>query len=90
MTDLCWKCQDNNTKIFRSANLTEEEKSDTLREQEEHLRVVKLERTFLNSLIADLKDVVTANNLDLGETEENSKDITSHYSFDFAQQVFYP
>ena len=27
MTDLCWKCQQNSTAIVRSANLSEEEKS---------------------------------------------------------------
>ncbi|WP_419615536.1 hypothetical protein, partial [Thiolapillus sp.] len=26
MTDLCWRCQRNNTRIYRSANLTMEEK----------------------------------------------------------------
>ncbi|KAK7449351.1 hypothetical protein BaRGS_00040036, partial [Batillaria attramentaria] len=36
-TDLCWRCQANNTRIFRSANLTDEEKSELLLEQQRHL-----------------------------------------------------
>lgn len=51
---------------------------------------MKLERTFYNSLIASMKDLVATNTLDLGQNPENSRPITSHYSFDFAQQVFYP
>ncbi len=70
--------------------MSEEEKSETLREQEEHLRVVKLERSYYNSLVTDFKDVVTANTLDLGNNGENSRPISAHYSFDFAQQIFYP
>ncbi|KAK7089516.1 uncharacterized protein [Littorina saxatilis] len=30
MTDLCWRCQSNNTKIFRGANLTDEEKGELM------------------------------------------------------------
>lgn len=37
-----------------------------------------------------MKETVATNNIDLGENVENSRPITSHYSFDFAQQVFYP
>ena len=40
MTDLCWKCQQNNTHIYRSANLTNEEKNALLLEQQQHLSQV--------------------------------------------------
>ena len=37
MTDLCYNCQKNNTGIYRSANLSDDEKTDIVREQERHL-----------------------------------------------------
>ena len=40
MTDLCWTCQKNNTFIYRSANLSEAEKSERVLQQERHLLVV--------------------------------------------------
>ncbi|KAK7473592.1 hypothetical protein BaRGS_00035139, partial [Batillaria attramentaria] len=37
MTDLCWRCQANNTRIFRNANLMDEEKNELLLKQQRHL-----------------------------------------------------
>ncbi len=36
MTDLCWVCQENNSLIFRSANLTDAQKRDRVAQQEKH------------------------------------------------------
>ena len=57
MTDLCWRCQRNNTRIYRSANLTMEEKSALLLEQQAHLSHVEGERQFYREMTADAKDV---------------------------------
>ena len=46
MTDLCWQCQKASTAIQRSANLSDEEKSEAVRSAQEHLRIVKVERSF--------------------------------------------
>ena len=46
MSDLCWFCQQNTNLFLRSANQPEEVKSAALKEAEEHLRVVGVERSF--------------------------------------------
>ena len=43
MTDLCWQCQKGSMAIQRSANLSDEEKSDAVRSAQEHLRIVQME-----------------------------------------------
>ena len=91
MTDLCWRCQKNNTRIFRSANLSEEEKTELLMEQHRHLSNVDAERKHYNDLVAQSKQTVGQLGLnDLQRTAPNSRDIQLHYSFDFAQQVHLP
>ena len=49
MTDLCWICHQNSTAILRAANGSEASKSSTLKEAEEHLRIVQVERSFYKS-----------------------------------------
>ena len=46
MSDLCWQCQQNSTAILRAANSPDAEKFATLKDAEEHLRIVQLERSF--------------------------------------------
>ena len=48
-TDLCWRCQSNNNKIFKSANNTEAEKLEVLRQQLDHLDVTEKERMCYKS-----------------------------------------
>lgn len=91
MTDLCWRCQRNNTRIYRSANLTMEEKNVLLLEQQAHLSQVEGERQLYREMTADAKDVAHQRGLQqLQPTRANSGDFAMHYSFDFAQQVHYP
>jgi len=88
-SDLCWECQQNNDAIYKSANLPECVKSAKLKKQEEHLRVVTLERSLYQDMVSDCKHSLEG----LGGLCTNkpcSRDLTAHYSFDFAQQVHCP
>ena len=87
MTDLCWQCQQNNHAIYRSCNLPDCVKHAKLKKQEEHLRIVGVEREEYKRMVANCKDTVGAIGARLGENAPCSQDITAHYSFDFAQQV---
>ena len=91
MTDLCWICQNNNYRIFRSANLDDEEKRELLIQQQLHLSSVDEERTLYREMTSQCKAVVSDLGIQsLGENPPCSRDITVHYSFDFAQQVHLP
>ena len=46
MTDLCFTCQQNTSKLLRAANLPDSEKSDCVQAQQEHLNSVQIERTL--------------------------------------------
>ena len=91
MTDLCWTCQRNNGLIFRSANTPDHEKSQRLQQQEEHLRVVQLERSFYNKMVDEAKATCSAHQLaELKPSTPCSREFSMHYSFDYAQQVHLP
>ena len=91
MTDLCWVCQQNNNRIFRSANLTDAEKMELLLAQQQHLSRVEEERREYRRMTAECKAAVEERGLqELGEHDPCSNDIVVHYSFDFAQQVHIP
>lgn len=87
MTDLCWQCQKNNVAIYRSSNLPECVKSAKLQKQEEHLRLVGKEREIYREMTDSCKAVVEDLSAELGPNPPCSRDVTVHYSFDFAQQV---
>ena len=55
MTDLCWTCQKNNNLIYRSANLSESDKSERLIQQEQHLMIVQQERSLYNEMVRSAK-----------------------------------
>ena len=91
VTDLCWRCQQNSTNIYRSANLTLEEKGELLQEHAAHLSQVDAERQFYKRQVEESKECVRRNGLvALQPTPANSQDLAMHYSFDFTQQVHYP
>jgi hypothetical protein len=91
MTDLCGPCQRNNYAVFRSANVPEHVKSEKLKEQELHLVEVKKARAYYNRLIAESKEVVKRLEItELGPAPPLKLDAKMHYSFDYAQQVFFP
>ncbi len=80
-TDLCEICQQHVTKITRSVNLPESEKSFELREAECHLQLAKQEREQYNNECTTAKAEHDLNPL-------NPKCI--HVSFDYAQQIHFP
>ena len=91
-SDLCPLCQQNMTRLCRSSNLTEEEKSKRLQQFQKHLDSAKLQRQ-------DYKDQCALATATYGDMmprlktpgqPENSQDVTMHYSFDYLQQVHYP
>ena len=98
-SDLCWQCQQNSTSIMRTANLSDTEKSSSISNALEHLRLVKLERLHYKSICVECKESVRSHFVTDGKFTPpppsskipcNSKDIKVHYSFDFAHQVHYP
>ena len=97
MSDLCWFCQRNTNLLLRSANQPDEVKSAVIKQAEEHLRVVGIERSFYkttcNACKESLVDYLTSKNLPslpLGPAEPCSRPIVAHYSFDMDQQVHFP
>ena len=100
MTDLCWTCQQNSTLIIRAANCPDAVKSGVYAEAQEHLRVVTSERSYYKTTCDQCKQKIVQFFTDadgvfhpppLGsQTPANSRDISVHYSFDYAQQVHYP
>ncbi|KAI4799946.1 hypothetical protein KUCAC02_016484 [Chaenocephalus aceratus] len=74
----------------RSSNLPDCVKSAKLRKQEEHLRTVGVERQAYQEMVASCKETARELGVKLGPNQPCSRDITIHYSFDYAQQVHYP
>ena len=93
MTDLCHTCQKNNTSIYRSANLPDDEKSEVVRKQEKHLLDAERERSLYKNACNESKDSIAKilHEIDFNSTRQpcsfNGK---VHYSFDYAQQVQLP
>ena len=49
-SDLCWQCQQNSATIMHTANLSEADKTTTISDALEHLRIVKMERAHYKSV----------------------------------------
>ena len=98
MSDLCWQCQQNSTALLRAANRPEEEKTMTIKDAQEHLRVVQLERSFYKTTCDQCRTSVMSHFTINGQFSPPSplssvvpvSSIKVHYSFDYAQQVHYP
>ena len=94
MTDLCWQCQKASTAIQRSANLSEEEKSEAVRSAQEQLRIVQMERSFYTASCDDCSKSVRAHFQNhvfsfsppppSSHIPPNSNHIRVHYSFYYA------
>ena len=93
MTDLCETCQQNTTKLLRSANLPVHEKSECVRKQQEHLDLAQAERNAYKEACkeAEINFKRIEDTTDLSAPHEPcSFRGTMHYSFDYAQQVHIP
>ena len=93
MTDLCHTCQKNNSNIYRSANLPDEEKSAIVRKQERHLLDAERERSLYKNLCDESKESIAPilPALDFNTVRAScSFKGKMHYSFDYAQQVHLP
>jgi len=100
MTDLCWTCQKSNSSIIKSVNCSEQDKSEVLKQAEEHLRVVHVERSYYNTKLAECSLSIQEHYSSLSSSFEppppssfiksNTIAIKAHYSFDYAQQVHFP
>ena len=87
-TDLCFECQQNINVILKSANLSEDEKSERLKAAEAHLLRAKLQRAHYNESCSKVK---TEQEKFLESASSTDKyDGLMHYSFDYAQSVHYP
>ena len=93
MTDLCMTCQQNTATLVRSANLPEEEKSECVRAQQEHLNIVKSERELYEEVCEEAKNIFETAEPPIRLSERHdpcSLNGTVHYSFDYAQQIHIP
>jgi len=96
-SDLCMTCEEFKKRLNQAAATLDEdkEKKQALIHKEalEHLKLVKKERLFYqaNTKVANeyYRKLKAKTNL-TSPSEPNSKNIMSHYSWDFAQQLHYP
>ena len=94
-TDLCWRCQNNNNKIFKSVNRTEEEKIALLTEQLKHLDTADKERGYYKSQCELAKEDLETKFLVMFNKYPPppppcSFEGRTHISWDYAQQLHYP
>ena len=93
MTDLCLTCQENTTKLLRAANLSDQEKSDCVNAQQDHLNHAQEEREHYRGACSDSATTFKALETEIALNEPHaacSMQGTMHYSFDYAQQVHIP
>lgn len=78
VANLCWECQQNNEAMYRSANLSDDIKSDRVKKQEAHLHVAQVERSLYNNMVHEAK--LTAADISvtaLGPSKAASRDVAT-------------
>ena len=93
MSDLCLTCQQNTSKLVRSANLPDREKSACVQFQQQQLNCVQMEREVYREVCLETETSFKTleNEIDLDILREAcSVYMTMHYSFQFAQQIHIP
>ena len=88
MTDLCWMCQRNNSAIYHSTNTSNESKYEQIRQQQAHLDKVVITRSLYQEMV--LASKVSVQDFRLCVDVPASRDITVHYSFDYAHRSTIP
>ena len=86
--DLCPMCQDNASLILKSANLSEDEKSQRLQIAEKHLQCAKKQRNYYREQVQLSQGRIKS--LPDNHGQPISLAISLAYGFDHAQQVHYP
>ena len=74
--------------VTMSANMSEEEKGEKLKEQEKHLLTATKQRSHYTSQVQQAKAALDGQRFDTAD--KSSPPATAHYSFDFAQQIHFP
>ena len=94
MTDFCFMCQQNTTKLQHAANLSDIEKSECIAAHQEHLNSAKAERGFYKFVCNISKETLkthgTKTLLNHGSRTASTLAGPVHYSFEWAQQVHIP
>ncbi|GFS23235.1 hypothetical protein ElyMa_001634800 [Elysia marginata] len=57
-TELCWLCEDSNTKIQRSTNMATKVKQHLIENQSNHLTAVTTERSLYNECVRQAKETI--------------------------------
>ena len=86
MTHLCFRCQQNTSKLLRAANLPEAEKSEGIHSQQQHLTSVQTERELYRKVCEEAKRSFEAveDQIDLDECHGScSLTTTMHYSLSY-------
>ena len=86
--DICHICQENATLILKAANFSEEEKTERLLRAQQHLECAKTQREFYRERAKSSK--VAMEQIGALKDNQHANSILLSYSFDHAQQVFYP
>ena len=71
MTDVCAECQENMTKLQRSANLSDEEKSVCVKLHQEHLDKAKAERECYRKACREAEEHFASFQQEFDFTEEH-------------------
>ena len=71
MTDLCFTCQQNSSKLQRAANLSESEKWECIATQQEHLNSAKTERDFYKFVCNKSKETLETIRAEALQNREN-------------------
>ena len=96
ITDLCWTCQQNSSALLKCANSPEKQKSETVLNALEHLRIVQCERSYYKTTCDKLQTwcrelLHRVQHFSASSTcISHTRSIKVHYSFDYAQQIHYP
>ena len=93
MTDLCFTCQQNTTKLQRAANLSDSAKLECVKAHQEHLNCTQAERQFYRDSCLGSKNTLERIGTETflsGSRKACSLNPTTHYSFYNAQQVYIP
>ena len=94
MTDLCFTCQQNTSKLQRAANLSDAEKSEGLNAHQDHLNCAQSEREYYRNLCKASENALEITGTETLLNRESrlsySLNGTVHYSFDYAQQIHIP